>query len=109
MEATSGNVDFGVYENIINGSLAWYKDGSQSMENPLLCYPSKISMLRSYVYSCISGRDNTNFMTDQDFLAGCTRFAIESPIPTVSTRCSLYGNSRDVMQILEEVEKKDFK
>jgi len=108
MESTSGNVDFGVYENIINGALTWYKDGSVTLENPLLSYPTKASMLRAYIFSVISAKDNTNYISDQDFLAGCTRFAIENPVPTVSVRCALYGNTREVMTILDEVDKKDF-
>lgn len=44
-------------------------------------------------------------MTDEQVLAGCWRFAIENPVPTISTRCALYGNSRDIMLILKEAEK----
>jgi len=40
------------------------------------------------------------------FVAGCCRYAIENPVPSVSLRCSLYGNTRDIMTALAEAEKK---
>ena len=44
-------------------------------------------------------------MSDASFLAGCWRYAIENPVPTISTRCALYGNARDIMIVLKEAEK----
>lgn len=44
-------------------------------------------------------------MQDIHFLAGCSRFALENPVPTVATRCALYGNPRDILTLLAEAEK----
>ena len=44
-------------------------------------------------------------MTDEQFMAGCFRFAVENPMPTVSVRCALYGNSKDIMTIIKDAEK----
>lgn len=38
-------------------------------------------------------------------MAGCFRFAVENPMPSVSVRCALYGNSRDVMSIIKDAER----
>jgi hypothetical protein len=58
------------------------------------------------VYSCTAAEDNTNIINDDAFLAGCNRYAIENPVPSISMRCGLYGNSRDVMSFLADAEKK---
>jgi hypothetical protein len=71
-----------------------------------MLYPTRISTIRAYIYSCMAGEDNTNVFTDDIFLAGCNRFSIENPVPSVSIRCGLYGNSKDVMQHLAEAERK---
>ena len=44
-------------------------------------------------------------MTDEQFMAGCFRFAVENPMPSVSVRCALYGNSKDVMTIIKDAER----
>jgi hypothetical protein len=38
-------------------------------------------------------------------MAGCWRFGVENPIPSVSVRCALFGNSKNIMFILKEAEK----
>lgn len=76
-------------------------DGNDSLDmNPLLLYTSRISMVRAYIYSCTAGEDNTNVFSDEIFMAGCNRFSVENPCPSVSVRCGLYGNTRDIMAIL---------
>jgi hypothetical protein len=44
-------------------------------------------------------------MSDQNFVAGCWRYAIENPIPSISSRISLYGNTREIKMQLQEAEK----
>mmetsp|Transcript_20350 Transcript_20350/g.31081 ORF Transcript_20350/g.31081 Transcript_20350/m.31081 type:complete len:146 (+) Transcript_20350:146-583(+) len=65
-----------------------------------------MAQIRAYVFACTGYDENSNIFSDDMFVAGCSRFAIENPVPSVSLRCSLYGNSKDVMQQLSEAEKK---
>ena len=92
--------------DIVANGLPLNNDPSAAIDNPLVSIPSKISIVRAYVYSCTAGEDNTNRFNDDQFLAGCNRFAIENPVPSISTRCGLYGNTRDIIILLQEAEKK---
>ena len=74
--------------------------------NPLISYPGKMSQIRAYIYACTSGDKNTNVFSDDEFLAGCNRFSIENPVPSVVVRCALYGNTREIVAELAEAEKK---
>jgi len=38
-----------------------------------------------------------------EFGAGCSRFGIDNPIPTITKRLSLYGNTEDVESIFKQV------
>jgi len=58
------------------------------------------------VYAATATENNDDKMQDYIFLAGCNRFALESPVPSISTRCALYGNSREIMNVLEKAEEK---
>ena len=44
-------------------------------------------------------------MTDHCALAGYARYSLDNAVPSVSTRCALYGNSRDILHHLEEAER----
>lgn len=74
--------------------------------NPLISYPGKMSQIRAYIYACTSGDKNTNVFSDDEFLAGCNRYSIENPVPSVVVRCALYGNTREIVAELAEAEKK---
>lgn len=104
MESNTGALDFSHFTEIIKIALP-AGDGTQGVENPFIKYPGKISQVRAYIYACTVGKVNTNYFCDDDFLAGCTRFAIDSPVPTVSVRCALYGNQNDISSTLSYMEK----
>ena len=104
MESNIAQIDVETYNDIIKNALP-PSDETQQQENPLIQYPGNISKIRAYIFSCVASDENSDLMTDEQFIAGCWRFAIENPVPTISTRCALYGNSRDIMFILKEAEK----
>jgi hypothetical protein len=105
MESNQGALDFETFTEIIKIALP-AGDGTQSIENPFQSFPGKISFVRAYVYACTVGKRNTNYFSDDDFLAGINRFGIESPSPSVSTRCALYGNSQDIHDTLKILERR---
>ena len=70
------------------------------VDNPLVKFTGPMSQVRGYIFAAIASEDNTNVIQDSAFIAGCNRFALDNPVPSVSSRCSLYGNSRDVMILL---------
>lgn len=82
-------------------------EGNDSLDvNPLMLYTDRISMIRAFIYSCTSSDTNTNVFNEQNFMVGCNRFSVENPFPSVTVRCGLYGNTRDIMMTLLEAEKK---
>ena len=105
MESNVGSANFDDYLEMVREGLPASQD-TTCLENPFVYYPGKISLVRAYIYSCICGKENTNTFSDDDFLAGCNRFAIENPVPTISTRCFLYGNSKDITNTVEDLQKK---
>jgi hypothetical protein len=105
IESNCGPCDFEAFEEIIASGLPPTTDSLQ-LEQPMMLYPTKISQIRAYIYACTCGDENTNVFSDDQFLAGCNRFAIENPVPSVSLRCGLYGNSKDIMTYLADAEKK---
>ena len=65
-----------------------------------------MARVRAYIFSCLAGEKNNMLLDATDLLMGCTRFAIDNPVPSVVTRCGWYGNTRDVTMILSDSEKK---
>jgi hypothetical protein len=65
-----------------------------------------MALIRAYIFASSVSNDNNAGFNDAAFLSACARFAIDNPVPSVSLRCHLYGNSRDIMKVLGEAEKK---
>jgi hypothetical protein len=40
---------------------------------------------------------NNNKVSEIEFLAGCSRYGIDNPVPTIKRRLALYGNTDDVV------------
>ena len=95
IESNSGNVTLDQYIECIAGGVP--SDEASGHHVPCMSFPGSISKVRAYVFSCLSGEENTNRFNDEIFLAGCFRYALECPTPIISTRVALYGNTRDVM------------
>jgi len=57
-----------------------------------------------YMYFCGA---NQNTVSEDEFLAGCNRFAIDNPVPTITARLAWYGNEdNSTKQVLEQFEKR---
>ena len=105
METNVAALDLDQFVDIVQtGILA--PAGETEVAHPMMAYPGKMAQIRAFVYACTSGATNTNVFSDDEFLAGCARFSLENPVPSVSLRCALYGNSREITSVLAEAEKK---
>lgn len=105
VESNAGNVDLDQYIEVIQGGVPPDEGNGTNLVSPLMQYPGKVSIVRAFVFCCLTGEPNSDYFTDDEALAGAFRYALDNPVPTVSTRCALYGNSRDVMAMLAEAEK----
>jgi hypothetical protein len=54
-------------------------------------FPGTFTYRRAFFYSLVC-KDNNNYVNLVEFLAGCNRFGLDSPAPTIHKRLSLYGN-----------------
>ena len=64
-------------------------------------YPGSFTMRRAFLYALIC-KDNNNYVNPVEFLAGCNRFGLDSPAPTIHKRISLYGNEEDFEDIIKK-------
>lgn len=104
LEGTIANVDLDQFQEIVQEAMEKTEEQGQHPAGPLMQYPKEISSVRAYVFACLAGTENTDYMSDTHAVAGCSRYAIDSPVPSVSSRCALYGNPRDIMAMLTEAE-----
>lgn len=86
---------------IVGGTLPSDANKQVSLENPFLRWPGRISQVRAYIYAIAATEKNDTFIPLPIFQAACARFALESPTPTLTLKLALYGNSYDVMKIIE--------
>lgn len=70
----------------------------------MLGYPSRISILRTICFAYMSGNNNSEFDKD-GFMTACTQFGLNCPNPCVVRRLALYGNSDDVIKVVENLVK----
>lgn len=103
---TNKAVDLDRYIEVIRAGVPEEVEEQIHEDNPLVSFAGKMSHVRAYIYSAIAAPQNNTEMTDPYFIAGLSRFGIENPVPVVSARCWLYGNSRDIITQLEKAEKR---
>ena len=72
--------------------------------SPLLMYANEMSQYRAMVYALMCG-SNGNDVTDIEMQAGCNRFGLDNPVPTVTKRLAWYGNEESIDKTLERVSK----
>ena len=102
-----GNLELDAFLEILQGGMhAEPPKGSKYDENPFLKWPGEMSRIRAYVFAVMSSDKNNNEITGKAFIAACSRFAIESPTPTVAWKLALYGNNKSIMEQLQEIEHK---
>ena len=74
---------------------------------PFTEFTSKVCTTRALLYAFMSGMNN-HIINEIQFTAGCNRFGIENPTPTVRKRIALYGNSTDIAKLVKDVHKQAF-
>lgn len=62
---------------------------------PNVHFAKDITIVRAFVYSLVC-EDNCNVISAQAFLAGCNRYGIDNPCPTITKRMALYGLTEDL-------------
>ena len=105
MEGPSSATDLDNFIDVLNSSIPDY-DAESKHANPLMQFPGQLSRIRAYLYALMASDSNTSVIHDATFVVACNRYALENPVPSVITKCALYGNNKDVMQKLEEAEEK---
>ena len=65
----------------------------------VLAWPGSFSLTRAFLYSSLCG-DNFGEVTEAQFAAGCNRFGIDNPTPTISKRLATYGNTEEIEQVV---------
>ena len=104
MQAPTAQVELDHFIDIVNASVTPEVEDHMKMMHPFMSFPGKVSRIRAYVYSAVASEKNTVEVQEQMFLAACNRFGLETPVPTVHTRCQLYGNSSDIVRHLAKAE-----
>ena len=79
---------------------------NDKMFDPLITFTGDITLMRAYVFCLTAGKTNDEKFSATNFIAGISRFGIENPVPCVSPRIQTYGNTRNVLDMLDEAEKK---
>lgn len=64
-------------------------------------FPGIISIRRAFLYALVCGENSFDINT-QEFIAGCNRFGIDNPCPTITKRIALYGNDEDFEEIVKK-------
>jgi hypothetical protein len=105
LDGTLANVDLDQFQEVYTEAMAKSDEGGANPAGPLMQYPTDISCVRAFVFACLAGPENTDYISDTHYLAGCSRYALDSPVPSVATRCALYGNTREIMLILQDAER----
>ena len=65
-------------------------------------YPKEVSVIRAFVYSLMC-ESNSPEISAQAFLAGCNRFGLDNPCPTVTKRLACYGNQEDLEKEFKKI------
>ena len=57
-------------------------------------------MARALLYAQMCGR-NADEINEKEFMAGCNRFALDNPTPTITARLSFFGNEETIERKLK--------
>lgn len=71
-----------------------------STKQQLLQFPGTAAMARALLYSQMCGR-NADEINETEFMAGCNRFALDNPTPTVTARVAFFGNEETIERKLK--------
>ena len=77
-----------------------------AIPDPMVGWCGTISQIRAYIFSLLAGEDNDSSFGVNHLIAGLSRFGSDNPVPPVSTKCSLYGNSKAILTQLKDAAEK---
>ena len=103
MESYTTQVRYEELQKIVEASELGELEEEQYLD-PLIKFAGPISQARAYIFCVTAGESNTNSFSNEQFIAGLSRFGVENPTPCVSKRCGMYGNSEDIMRGLKRAE-----
>lgn len=75
---------------------------ANKIKNPLVKFAGSFSMSRALIYAFMCGTNGYD-VNEVELLAGCHRYGVESPVPIVSKRISLYGNEESVQFMVKRI------
>ena len=67
----------------------------------LVSFAKEITHARAFIYALQCGQNNGT-VDAAALLAGCNRFGLDSPIPTITKRLATYGNTEDVVDLVRK-------
>jgi len=75
---------------------------NKALSSYVVTFPSHIATLRALVYAYMCGTNQPD-LNEFEFLAGCNRFAIDNPTPTITKRMAFYGNIEEISKGLDGI------
>lgn len=75
------------------------------MKSTVLSFGGQICQLRALIYAFMCGTNGLN-ITENEFVAGCSRFGLDNPVPIITRRFRPYGNEEAIEVILAKEAKK---
>lgn len=78
--------------------------GKELNKSPVLHlkFADNFTLIRTFIYSLVCGLNQTE-VTTQQFMVACNRFGVDSPLPIITKRISLYGNNEDLQKELQKM------
>ena len=64
-------------------------------------FPGPFTIRRAFLYALVC-KENTGQVNLVDFLAGCNRYGLDNPSPTIHKRVGLYGNEEDFEDFMKK-------
>lgn len=68
----------------------------------MLSFGGSVCQTRAFIYALMCG-SNKFECSEIEFLAGCNRFGLDNPVPTITRRLATYGNEEPVEKLLERL------
>ena len=63
--------------------------------SPSLYFAKEITFMRAFIYAFCCDKNNHDLRAEQ-FLAACSRFGLDNPIPTITKRLNIFGNVEEI-------------
>ena len=64
-------------------------------------FPGHFTIRRAFLYALVC-KENTGQVNLVDFLAGCNRYGLDNPAPTIHKRVGMYGNEEDFEDFMKK-------